>query len=142
MHLKKKYTATQDDHRGRGQGTLSRKMNSNEEQNFLCIFQRIGNSWLDSTKGLMDFNGSTIHQLKCQPSQAAIERANILLGGSHQTYLLSAHSAQVNCHNWTAVTSIRQYLKQYINSLGTQHSSFSSLPNKYVHFKGQILISS
>lgn len=60
--LKNKYAATQDDHRGWEQGTLSRKMDCNEEQNSLYIFLRMRNNWLDSTMGPMDFNGSIIHQ--------------------------------------------------------------------------------
>lgn len=135
--LKKINAATHDDHSG--QRTLSRKMNCNEEQTSLSIFLRMRNNWLDSTKGSMGPpSASQIHQ----PSQAVVGRANIRLGGEHQRYLLSGHLAQVNCHKWTAVISISRYLIQHIKSLGTQKRSFSSVPNKHVHLKGQALISS
>lgn len=79
------------------------------------IFLRMRNNWLDSTSHI-----TATHGQLCQLCQAVVERANILLGREHQPDLLSPHSTQVNCHNWTGVISISQYPLQYTNFLGTQ----------------------
>lgn len=77
-----------------------------------------------------------IHQL----SQAVGERANILPGEHNQLYLLSIHSAQVNCHDWTAVISINQSKTVHELLRNIKEQLFLST-NKHVHHKGRDLLS-
>ena len=99
---------------------------------FLTIYiliYRMRNNWFDSTKVPMDFNSSIIYQSNMSNFSGCCRN------GKHCT---RRRASDISCRSFSpgkssqldCCDSISQYLVQYINSLGTQKSSFSSPPNK------------